>query len=297
MSNFAFAQKIWPQLAEHLMPAESYLTTDPTASAARSRVVAEQLIKYLYRVMDIRPPYVDDFNARIHHNAFQQRAGGMVVDKFNLIRKHGNAAAHGARVEQAKAQASLRDLHHLLIWAGYHHSPHPELVPLDATFDPQVAKRRAVVPAETVQQFLTKVKANEERAQRRLEESEQERAKLEATIQTLREELAAKQQQQVPDTRDYGEAQTRVDLIDPLLEEAGWTADTLTREFEITGMPNTAETGYVDYVLWAAGGKPLAVVEAKRSSRSLEVGKQQAKLYADALERRFGQRPVISTLR
>jgi type I restriction enzyme R subunit len=49
----------------------------------------------------------------------------------------------------------------------------------------------------------------------------------------------------------------------------------------------------VDYVLWGEDGKPLAVVEAKRTKRNAGEGQQQAKLYADCLERQFGQRPVI----
>jgi len=58
-------------------------------------------------------------------------------------------------------------------------------------------------------------------------------------------------------------------------------------------MPNTKEKGYIDYVLWGDDGKPLAIVEAKRTRRDSRVGQQQAKLYADCLEKRFGQRPLI----
>ena len=58
-------------------------------------------------------------------------------------------------------------------------------------------------------------------------------------------------------------------------------------------MPNQTGVGYVDYVLWGSDGRPLALVEAKRTKRSTEEGKQQAKLYADCLERQFGQRPII----
>lgn len=39
--------------------------------------------------------------------------------------------------------------------------------------------------------------------------------------------------------------------------------------------------------------KPLGLVEAKRTRKDARVGQQQAKLYADCLEARFGQRPVI----
>jgi type I restriction enzyme R subunit len=58
-------------------------------------------------------------------------------------------------------------------------------------------------------------------------------------------------------------------------------------------MPNTPGRGFVDYVLWGDDGKPLALVEAKRTRKSAHVGQQQAKLYADCLEKQFGRRPVI----
>ena len=58
-------------------------------------------------------------------------------------------------------------------------------------------------------------------------------------------------------------------------------------------MPNGEGRGFVDYVLWGDDGKPLALVEAKRTRRDPRVGQQQAKLYADCLEAQFGQRPVI----
>ena len=58
-------------------------------------------------------------------------------------------------------------------------------------------------------------------------------------------------------------------------------------------MPNNTGEGFVDYVLWGDDGKPLALVEAKRTKRDARVGQQQAKLYADCLEKQFGRRPVI----
>ena len=58
-------------------------------------------------------------------------------------------------------------------------------------------------------------------------------------------------------------------------------------------MPNRQGKGFVDYVLWGDDGKPLALVEAKRTKQSVQVGQQQAKLYADCLEQQFGRRPVI----
>ncbi|MDE6790964.1 MAG: DEAD/DEAH box helicase family protein, partial [Clostridia bacterium] len=48
-----------------------------------------------------------------------------------------------------------------------------------------------------------------------------------------------------------------------------------------------------DYVLFGDDGKPLAVVEEKKTCVDVSAGRQQAKLYADLLERKFGRRPVI----
>ena len=58
-------------------------------------------------------------------------------------------------------------------------------------------------------------------------------------------------------------------------------------------MPNKEGVGFVDYVLWGDDGKPLALVEAKKTSKDPIIGQQQAKLYADCLEAQFGQRPII----
>ena len=56
---------------------------------------------------------------------------------------------------------------------------------------------------------------------------------------------------------------------------------------------NPSGIGYVDYVLWGKDGKPLAVVEAKRTMADARKGRHQAELYADCLETMHGQRPVI----
>ena len=58
-------------------------------------------------------------------------------------------------------------------------------------------------------------------------------------------------------------------------------------------MPNKSEVGFADYVLYDDAHKPLAVIEAKRTCVDVAKGRQQAKLYADILEKEYGRRPVI----
>lgn len=98
------------------------------------------------------------------------------------------------------------------------------------------------------------------------------------------------------------EAVTRRYLIDYMLEEAGWQVlDTkgyveggkACIEVQVSGMPSPSGLGYADYVLMGRDGKPLAVIEAKSTTHEVGEGRRQALLYADCLERQYGQRPVI----
>ena len=79
-----------------------------------------------------------------------------------------------------------------------------------------------------------------------------------------------------------------------MLEDAGWTeGKDWFNEAPLHGMPNKSEEGHADYVLFGDDGKPLAVIEAKRTCVDVSKGRQQAKLYADLLEQKYGRRPVI----
>ena len=62
---------------------------------------------------------------------------------------------------------------------------------------------------------------------------------------------------------------------------------------DMAGMPG--QPGFCDYVLFGKDGLPLAVVEAKRTSKDPNIGRKQAVLYADCLERKFGRRPMMFT--
>jgi len=89
---------------------------------------------------------------------------------------------------------------------------------------------------------------------------------------------------------------TRKKYIDVDLKLLGWVfGDDVREEVELFGMPNHHETGYADYVLYGRDGLPLAIIEAKRTSKDPKLGTQQARLYADCLERMTGRRPIMFT--
>ena len=116
----------------------------------------------------------------------------------------------------------------------------------------------------------------------------EECAAIGAELEQMRAEIATRQVIDTSTNFAISEAETRRDLIDPALAEAGFSVErgNLFTEFSI-------DNGRVDYVLMGDGGTPYALVEAKKTSISIDAGRQQAEFYADALEQQFGTRPII----
>jgi type I restriction enzyme R subunit len=96
------------------------------------------------------------------------------------------------------------------------------------------------------------------------------------------------------------ESTTRTRLIDVQLARAGWSKNrrAFVEEFALQASspdPSYSAQGiqFADYVLLGSDGKPIAVVEAKRTSRDELAGKRQAADYADAIHAKFGIEPFI----
>ena len=93
---------------------------------------------------------------------------------------------------------------------------------------------------------------------------------------------------------EISEYMTRKTLIDRELRSLGWVENRdWVNELELAGMPNPSGVGYADYVLFGDDGRPLAVIEAKRTTKDISIGRHQAELYADILERIYRRRPVV----
>ncbi len=270
--------------------------SDPRAACFHARFTLEALVHWLYRHdSDLRMPYDRSLGALLHEPTFQNILPEKVFQKARVIQKTGNQAVHSPRpVHQYDALHTVKELHHICYWVTRTYTP-------DAPRDgaawqdariPKALKPGEVVPRKELEELQTKL---EEQNQAALKQ-QQERDALDKELQALREKLAdirAGAESQ-PDPHDYSEAETRRYLIDVDLRRAGWPLDKLNdREYKVTDMSESQPTGYADYVLWGDDGKPLAVVEAKRTRKDADEGRQQAKLYADGLERMHGQRPVI----
>ncbi|WP_346958711.1 DEAD/DEAH box helicase family protein [uncultured Arthrobacter sp.] len=302
-SNFGFMLADWPDLAQHARRAEQFARIDPRASMFYARYTAERLVEWLYKVEPaLALPYKDDLNALLNEPAFKNLVGGVIGSKFTIIRKAGNNAVHNpVNPTVLGAELVLKELHHVCYWLVRNYGKNGNQLTPSLAFDAALLAPapKAPVPQQSpvqLQQLEAELKVKDEALATAAAANED----LAAQLQQLQAQIAAakKQNQAVPDNHDYDEALTRKHLIDLDLNEAGWPlGNPEDREFPVDTMPTKTValtgTGFIDYVLWGDDGLPLAVVEAKRTTKDPHIGKQQAKLYADCLERRYARRPVI----
>jgi type I restriction enzyme, R subunit len=296
MSNFAFLTPEWPDINEAAVKAEANATTDPRTSCFYARRAVELAVHWLYKAdTSLRLPYQDNLSALIHEPTFRNVAGEAIVNKVLLISRIGNRAVHDRRaIPEAASTAAVKELFHVAYWLVRTYGRTRGLDP-SVAFDPSQIPSAGPVPRPTVD-TMQKLEAALAERDEKLTTLLLDSTNLDDELMRLRAEVAqAKEEAQGrPDPHDYTEAETRDLWIDVLLHEAGWPlAEKRDREYPVTGMPNVHDSAYVDYVLWGDDGKPLGLVEAKRTRKSPLLGKQQAALYADCLERAFGQRPII----
>lgn len=296
MSNFGFLKSEWAAVYEAADKAETAVHPDPRTACFYSRRALELSVAWMYKHDSaLKLPYQDNLSALIHDPSFKQTAGEAIFNKARVINTLGNRAVHSHRpIPVDDAIVAVRELFHLTYWLARTYS-RAERPAADLVFDAGALPKAAAIPKQTVeqlQQFEAALRERDEKLAELLADKtnlDEELKRLRAAIAEVKIATAGQ-----PDTHDYSEAETRDYFIDLLLKEAGWPLDQARdREFEVTGMPNKESKGFVDYVLWGDDGRPLGLVEAKRTRRDPRVGQQQAKLYADCLEKQFGQRPLI----
>ncbi len=296
MSNFAFLQAEWPALHDAATKAESLAYPDSRAACFYARRGLEVVVHWLYKHdASLRLPYQDNLSALVHEPTFRNAVGPAVFAKVKLIKDLGNLAVHShKKILESDALVVVRELFHVGYWLAHTYArgakPPPGLA-----FDPNALPKTAL-PKQTIEQ-LQRLETELRQRDEKLSALLADKTTLDAELTRLRVEIAAAKKANTAqaDTHNYSEAETRDYFIDLLLREAGWvfTKPGEDTEYPVTGMPNESGEGFVDYVLWGDDGKPLGLNEAKRTKKDPRIGQQQAKLYADCLEKKFGQRPII----
>lgn len=254
----------------------------PDASANNARKALEWLMKNMLKMAGVTVDARATLNDMLRlpaTDAFVNRDYKFREDIY-LVKKIGNAASHdGAEpVNRVKAFRCLRALYNVVAGFMGRWDAVKEIPPFDATLISSPSAPVALV------------------------KSPEPKVEMEVVNSVRKESLDDPQPVVLPRESLASEAVTRRYLIDYMLMEAGWElldekgkvlGGKACIEVEVDGMPTASGKGYADYVLFSRGGKPLAVIEAKATSRAITEGRHQAMLYADCLEKRYGVRPVI----
>ena len=281
MTNFDFLKKEpqFDSFADVAISAEKILHIDIEASVINCRRAMEFAIKWMYSVDgSLVMPYQDTLVSLMSTEEFRDIVDPDLWRRLDFIRRVGNNAAHnGKKITLDQAKLCLENLYIFLDFVAYCYAK-----------DYTEGGFHAELLEEQKQPVLKEVPPI----------SEINLKALIAENQALKEQLTARREEQqqtyVPKPLDLSEYKTRKIYIDTMLMDAGWTeGKNWINEVELPGMPNKSEVGYADYVLYDDAHRPLAVIEAKRTCVDVAKGRQQAKLYADLLEKQYGRRPII----
>ena len=279
MANFDFLKDLtdFQQLYSYCRDAENFQLVAPDKSVTGARKALENWVKIVYMTQGWDIPQHAGLMELVSASEFVDYVNdAQVMDNIHFIRRIGNQGAHGRSITKRESLHSLACLHALigewmLMVDAIDTMPHFDetLVPKVVTISLVSRDGDPVISTDSLQNYA--------------KHSEGKRLR-------------------VNPPQVISEAETRRMFIDLMLREAGWEvlgtkgavlAGKACIEVHIDGMPNDSDEGYADYVLFSDDMKPYAVIEAKRTISDPRVGKHQAELYADALRRRYGLRPVI----
>ena len=294
--NFDFLKEqgaYYELFADACIEAEKIFATSPAMCAVGCRKALELAVKWVYAAdSSISMPYKDNLASLLHEYSFKECLDERVWRPLLGINKLGNLAVHTDKlVKPADAALSLRSLFNFIDWIDYCYGANY----VERSFDEKKIPTKGVPLSK---QQVAAIKAQGALVAKQEDEIKSLEAKLEAMAEQLASERVANQQSRTFNPEEISEFETRKRYIDWDLGLAGWSiGDDVVEEREVHGMPvepgNNTGMGYIDYLLLGKDGRPLAILEAKRTSKSAQKGKQQARLYADCLQAEFGYRPLI----
>ena len=294
MPNFSFLETKpeYTIFAPACVEAEKIYASAPAMCAVGCRKALELAVKWVYAAdKTMKMPYKDNLQSLVHEPSFRFAVDYNTWGKFQFIIKLGNLAVHTERsVQPSDALAALRGLFEFVQWIDYCYGADY----VERTFDERL------IPTEKVAVDTQKIKEQESLLEEKEAQIEALRKQIEQMAAQYTAEKDKHQQERTFQPEDLSEFKTRKIYIDVDMKQMGWKFDgtdaDVQEEYKVEGMAGVpGQPGYCDYVLFGKDGLPLAVVEAKRTSKDPNIGRKQAVLYADCLERKFGRRPMMFT--
>ena len=290
MTNFSFLSEKSEYIlfAPACIEAEKIYATSPALCAVGCRKALELAVKWVYAAdRDMKMPYKNNLQSLIYEPSFRFAVDCNTWNKLKLIIDLGNHSVHSNKnVQPVEALLALMNLFEFIEWIDYCYGSDY----IERKFDP------ALIPSAKMD--AAKIREQESLLNEKDEEIERLRKQIEQMSAEYTAHKEQNQQQRTFTPNDLSEFATRKIYIDVDMKQMGWSfsgpdAD-VQEEYPVDDMGGAiGEKGFADYVLFGKDGLPLAVVEAKRTSRDPNDGRIQASLYADSLERKFHRRPMM----
>ncbi len=297
--NFEFLREQNESLANLGGLAEAVLFIDPGSALTRLRSFAEEVTKSVYKEELLPRLPQSSFYELIKNPTFKASVDPSLIHQINFLRVQGNDTAHGAEGDIRNAHMALGTAHQLAQYMAirYYGFTKQSLPPFQDISD---SRDELKTLKKSLSSYRDEIAEKSKAMEELLEVLDQERSKNSANISELStSEIVSRREKSeaVGASLQWDEATTRELMIDAMLQHAHWDVtnkDQVSLEFVVDFPDNKSGKGRADYVLWGDDGQPLAVIEAKKSgNKSLQAGREQARLYADALESMGYQRPVI----
>lgn len=306
MGNFAFLKTYWPDFAQIMEFAESYVYTDPASSKNKSGLFVELMVREILRIENIPEPEAENTNYnRIKLLKNNDLLPYDVSQWITQVRLSRNDSAHENKATEQDALLVLGFAHHIAVWFMHVYG--------DGAFEAPVFIKPE--PPKKVPDY-TRLVLNQER---KIEEQNEaiaskeselaasnalllEREKLLAEQQAIIEKLTkereslkvmppqatlTRQERQESSAKAILDARLTEDetrkLIDDQLRKVGWEADTKNlryskgirpqkgRKIAIAEWPtNSAKNAddRADYALFV-GEQLIGIIEAKAYEKSV----------------------------
>lgn len=277
-SSFNFLTELYPALFSQARLAESLYYIDASSSITKSRLFGEKLIKLIADLETeniLGKTQIESIQLLNNKNILPD----VVSDIFHIIRKSGNNATHVGESTKQDALSVLKNLFSLSRWFfetyenDYVEEKNYELPPEQSKIETEKLNEKLVELAGQIQDYQNKIEL--------LNKSKQ-------TINSRRNKSI-----ESANRIDWSELETRLQLIDNQLRQAGWECD--TEKINYKSQKTLPQKGknmaiaewpcgskYADYALFI-GLELYGLVEAKKYGTDISTDLRQSKVYAEKI--------------
>ncbi|MPT31178.1 MAG: type I restriction-modification system endonuclease [Chryseobacterium sp.] len=278
LSSFNFLCEAYPSLYNQARLAESLYYIDASSSIAKARLFGEKLIKLIAELevenLNERSP-VEAIQFLQNQNIFPDAIGSL----FHTIRKSGNDASHTGESTRSQALFILKKLFALSKW--FYETYENDYVEVKVY---ELSQEQSKVETEKLNEKLAALAEQIQNYQNKIE-----------ILNQSKQTISSRRIKSIESASriNWSEQETRIELIDKQLRDAGWECDTEKinykhhkalpqkgRNIAIAEWP--CGTKYADYALFI-GLELYGLVEAKKYGLDISTDLRQSKVYAEKI--------------